>query len=174
MGHPFIIRPEAPGDAAAVHAVHAAAFPTDVEARVVDLLRPYGKALVSLVAVAADGAIVGHVLFSPVTIESKPDVQEGAGLAPLAVLPSYQGQGIGSELVRSGIDACRARRVPFLVVLGNPRYYGRFGFETASDRNLANEYGADAAFMVQELILGSLPASGGLVRYAPEFNELGV
>jgi len=170
----FTVRDEAPGDTAAVHAIHAAAFPTAAEARVVDLLNVRGKALVSLVAVAADGAIVGHVLFSPVTLDAPTGRVEGAGLAPLAVLQSHQGQGIGSQLAWAGPAACRTRAIRFVVVLGNPRYYRRFGFETASAHGITNEYGADDAFMVQELITGSLAASGGPVRYTPEFAELGV
>jgi len=173
MGETFTVHEETPGDMAAVHAIHAAAFPTDAEAGLVDLLRIRGKALISLVA-AADGIIVGHVLFSPVTIDGPSGVAHGLGLAPVAVHPSHQRRGIGSALIRAGLDACRIRGIPFVVVLGNPRYYIRFGFETASARGLSNEYGADAAFMVQELVSGSLPATGGPVRYAPEFGELAV
>jgi putative acetyltransferase len=163
------LRPELPADAPAVHAVHAAAFPTDAEARLVDRLRANGEALVSLVA-DADGRIAGHVLFSPVTVTGHD--ASGAGLAPLAVLPEYQRQGIGADLVRAGLDACRAAGIPFAVVLGDPDYYGRFGFRRAGDYGLLNEYGADAEFMVIELVPGG-PPKGGLVRYGAEFAEFG-
>jgi putative acetyltransferase len=173
MSEPFAVREETLGDAAAVHAVHAAAFPTDAEARLVDLLRERGKAIVSLVALAS-GAVAGHVLFSPVTVGMSGDPALGLGLAPVAVLPSCQGRGIGSALIRAGLDACRARGVGFVVVLGNPRYYARFGFTTAGARGLSNEYGAGAEFMVQELRPDALPRDGGLVRYAATFTEIGV
>jgi putative acetyltransferase len=172
MNERFIVRDEIPGDKADIQAVHAAAFPMDAEARLVDLLCERGKALVSLVAVTDEG-VVGHILFSPVTIEA-PHAFSGAGLAPLAVLPSCHRQGIGSALIRAGLDSCRARGIGYVVVLGDPAYYGRFGFTTASERGLANEYGAGAAFMVQELQAGALPTGGGLVRFALELAELGV
>jgi putative acetyltransferase len=167
---PCEVRPEQPSDAAAVARVHEAAFPTDAEARLVALLRDAGKATVSLVAVT-EGRVVGHVLFSPVTIHGSPTV--GLGLAPVAVLPECQRRGVGSRLIEAGLDVCRGAGVPFAVVLGHPDYYPRFGFRRASERGLGNEYGADEAFMVLELLPGSLPAGGGLVRYATEFALVG-
>jgi putative acetyltransferase len=76
-----------------------------------------------------DGAIVGHILFTPVVVEGRPAL--GMGLAPLAVLPGRQRQGIGSQLVRRGLDSLRERGCPFVVVVGHPEYYPRFGFEPA-------------------------------------------
>jgi putative acetyltransferase len=114
------------------------------------------------------GAVVGHVLFSPVTVAGAPD---GIGLAPLAVLPAHQRRGVGSALVREGLEACRRLGCPFVVVLGHPGYYPRFGFRRAAGAGLGNEYGADEAFMVLALRPGSLPAGGGLVRYGPDFGE---
>jgi putative acetyltransferase len=155
---------------AAVFAIHAAAFPTDAEARLVDRLRAAGEARVSLVA-EVNGAVVGHVLFSPVAIEAASGHRTGLGLAPVAVLPPYQRQGVGSALIREGLAICRQQRCLFVVVLGHPEYYPRFGFRRASEVGLSNAYGADAAFMVTELEQGALPADGGLVRYGPEFAE---
>lgn len=163
---PCDVRPEQPGDAADVTRIHEAAFPTPDEARLVALLRENGKAQVSLVAVSG-GRVVGHILFSPVTIDDWPIT--GSGLAPVAVLPDCQGRGVGSRLVRAGLEACRALGMPFAVVLGGPGYYRRFGFERASEQGLGNEYSVDEEFMVLELRPGSLPPEGGLVRYAPEF-----
>jgi putative acetyltransferase len=164
------VRPERAEDGAAVRAVHRAAFPTDTEARLVDRLRARGQARVSLVA-EADGGVVGHILFSPVSVLTPSGPCQGLGLAPLAVLPPHQRRGIGSALVREGLAACRREGCGFVVVLGHPGYYPRFGFRRASAVGLGNEYGADEAFMVLELQPGSLPAGGGLVRYGPEFAE---
>jgi putative acetyltransferase len=162
------IRPERAGDAAAIHAVHRAAFPTDAEARLVDRLRAGGQARVSLVA-ELGGAVVGHVVFSPVSIVDS--ATGGLGLAPVAVTPDHQRQGVGSALVREGLAACRREGCAFVVLLGHPEYYPRFGFRRASEVGLGNEYGADEAFMVLELRPGSLPAGGGLVQYGPDFRE---
>jgi putative acetyltransferase len=163
-----LVRPEFPEDAAAVRAVHCSAFPTAGEADLVDALRSAGKARVSLVALV-DGVVVGHILFSPITIEG---VELGLGLAPVAVLPAHQRRGIGSRLIEEGLAVCRREGVPLVVVLGHPEYYPRFGFRRASEHGLGNEYGADEAFRVVELRPGSIPAAGGLVRYASEFGGL--
>jgi len=163
-----VVRPERAADVAAVRGIHRAAFPTDAEARLVDALREAGQALVSLVA-ERHGEVLGHVLFSPVTLD--PPGPVGAGLAPLAVHPSRQGRGIGGMLVREGLSACAAKGIAFVVVLGDPRYYGRFGFRRASARGLSNEYGADEAFAVVELSKGALPGGPALVRYRPEFAQ---
>jgi putative acetyltransferase len=164
-----VVRPERAADVAAVRAIHAAAFPTDAESRLVDALRDAGQALVSLVA-EREREILGHVLFSPVTLD--PPGPVGAGLAPIAVHPSWQRRGIGGMLVREGLAACRAKGIPFVVVLGDRDYYGRFGFRRASARGLCNEYGADEAFGVVELAPGALPGGPALVRYRPEFAAL--
>jgi putative acetyltransferase len=166
----IVVRPERPEDIAAIRAVHCAAFPADAEARLVDRLRARGQACVSLVA-EVDGAVVGHVLFSPVSIIATSGLCAGLGLAPVAVLPAHQRGGVGSALIRAGLAQCRAEGCGFVVVLGHPTYYPRFGFRRASEVGLGNEYGADEAFMVLELRPGSLPAGGGLVRYGPEFGE---
>jgi putative acetyltransferase len=164
-----IIRAEQTEDRQAIWMVHTAAFPTDGEAQLVDALRAGGKATVSLVA-EQDGAIVGHVLFSPVTGASG---RPGVGLAPVAVLPAWQRRGIGSKLIEAGIVACRDAGIGFIVVLGHAGYYPRFGFRKASDFGLANEYDADEEFMVLELQPGALMGERGLVRYAAEFAALG-
>lgn len=161
-----VIRAELSADATAVHAVHCAAFPTDAEARLVDLLRSNDHAVASLVA-EVESQVVGHVMFSPVTLSGKSC--GGLGLAPLAVLPSHQRRGIGGQLVRAGLDACRNLGCRFVVLLGHPDYYPRFGFVPASRFGLTNEYGADEAFQVIELAPAGIPSGGGLVQYGPEF-----
>ena len=160
-----MVRPEEADDVAGIFAVHAAAFPSDAEARLVDALRAAGRLAISLVA-EDDGRVVGHVAFSPVSVGG---ATGGLGLAPLAVAPGSQRRGIGGELVRAGLAAAARAGAGFVVVLGHPAYYPRFGFRLASDCGLGNEYGAGEAFMVAELRDGGLPAGGGLVRYGPEF-----
>jgi len=169
--NPVRPRPETPADLAAVRRVHEAAFPTPAEARLVDQLRAHGKAVVSLVEERAR-EITGHILFSPIAVEGFTLWRLALGLAPVAVLPACQRQGVGSRLVRDGLEACRNLGCGFVVVLGEPGYYGRFGFEQASRRGLRNEYGVDDAFQVFELTAGAIPPAGGLVQDASEFAGL--
>lgn len=162
------VRTETPADVAAIHAVHAASFPTEGEARLVDGLRAAGRLTLSLVA-EADGAIVGHVGFSQVTVEAGTD---GIGLAPVAVLPDHRRRGVAAQLVREGLAACERMGHGFVVVLGDPDYYRRFGFRPACGRGLHDEYGGGDAFQVLELRPGALPQGGGTVRYEDEFAKL--
>jgi putative acetyltransferase len=163
------VHPERPEDAAAIHAVHAASFPTDVESRLVDLLRVTGRLPVSLVAEIGD-VVVGHVAFSPVTAVSD---AVGVGLAPVAVAEPHRRRGIAAALVRTGLEACRAAGFGWAVVMGEPGYYSRFGFRPASQFGLSDEYGGGPAFQAIELVPGALPVGAGLVRYAPEFAAVG-
>jgi putative acetyltransferase len=161
-----MIRHEKPDDVPTIRRVHEAAFPTPAEARLVDSLRVGGHLALSLVC-ERDGNVVGHIAISPVTFADQR--VNGLGLAPVAVLPDYQRQGIGGALINEGLTMCRARGVGFVAVLGEPAYYRRFGFAAAGPKGLGNEYGADEEFMVMELQPGALPAGRGLVRYGPEF-----
>lgn len=166
----MIVRPEQPGDVAAIHRVNAIAFGRDSEAELVDRLRGVPNTL-SLVAVVNEG-IVGHLFFSPVTVEAA--ATEGwLGLGPVAVLPPYQGQGIGSALIRQGLETCRATGGQAVVVLGDPQFYARFGFVPAAAWGLRCEYDApEGAFRVLELNPGALATPPeGLVRYRPEFDD---
>jgi putative acetyltransferase len=166
------IRAARPADAAEIHRVHALAFGRQGEADLVAALVGAGCDTVSLVAVA-DDAVCGHVLLSPVRIAS--DVAEWAalGLAPLGVLPRCQRRGIGSRLVREVLAAAAALAEAVVVVLGEPAFYGRFGFEPARSHGLGCEYpGADDAFQVIELVPGALRGRSGLVRYRPEFARV--
>ena len=162
------IRPEQPTDATGIRAVLMSAFPTDAEARLVEALRASGRLTISLVA-EEGGRVVGHVAFSPVTIDGK---EGGLGLAPVAVASDYQRRGVGRQLIEDGIKRARESVTTFVVVLGHPEYYPRFGFQKASNFGLQNEYGADDAFMVLELRSGGLP-NGGLVKYCDEFAMFG-
>lgn len=164
-----IIRPERPEDGLAIHCLHEEAFPTPAEAGLVDRLRAGGRLVVSLVA-EEGGEIVGHVALSPVSAGSSPG---GLGLAPLAVASGCRRRGVGGMLVRAGLDASRRAGSAFVVVVGEPAYYERFGFTAASGWGLLDEYGAGAAFQVLGLRPGDVPRGAGLVRYAEEFALLG-
>jgi putative acetyltransferase len=160
-----VIRAEEPSDVAAIRDVHVAAFPSDSEARLVDALRDAQRSTISLVA-ELDGRVVGHVAFSPVTAANG---ASGLGLAPVAVTPQHQKQGVGAALILAGLAAAREMGAPFVVVLGDPAYYGRFGFTAAPAQGLSDEYGGGEAFQAIELRPGGVPRNAGLVRYSPEF-----
>jgi putative acetyltransferase len=169
-----MIRPEAPRDQRAVYAIHVRAFPQPGEARLVDALRAAGAATISLVA-ECDGRVVGHILFSPVRIEGEGVGFDAQGLAPVAVDPDRQRDGIGSALVRAGLDACRDGGHTIVFVLGHAAYYPRFGFEPAAPRGLfysdpSRDY--TPVFFVAELAPGAIAGRGGVVHYRPEFAGL--
>jgi len=164
------IRDERAGDEDAIRRVHRNAFGGDAEARLVDLLRARARVVVSLVALE-DDHLVGHVLFSPVTIEGAHDGR-ALGLAPVGVLPQCQRRGIGAHLIREGLTRCGRDGYELVVLIGAPEYYARFGFEAAKPLGLDNEYGVNDEFMVLELRKGSLEGVSGLVRYAREFAEV--
>jgi len=166
------IRSERPDDARAIRDVNERAFGGPAEATLVDLLRAANKAVVSLVAQHGD-QVVGHILFSPVTVANAPGSFRGAGLAPMSVLPEYQNRGIGSRLVRDGLVACQEAGFDIVVVLGHVGFYPRFGFAPAAHHGLGNEYDASDAFMVLELRSGVLGSISGLVKFAAEFGEAG-
>ena len=166
------IREEQAGEYREIRQVIVAAFGGDTEADLVELLRHRNKAPVGLVAVS-DNKIVGHIMFSPVTITLAPKAFRAVGLAPLSILPEFQRQGIGSMLAREGLKKCAAARFEMAVVLGSPYYYPRFGFSRASLYGLGNEYNADEHFMAMELTNGALDKVSGIVRYSPEFEECG-
>jgi putative acetyltransferase len=155
-------------DRAAVHALHDASFPTQAEARLVDLLRASGRLWLSLVAVS-DEEVVGHVSFSPVQADG---AEGGVALAPLAVAEKCRRRGIGARLVEEGLAGCRRGGRSFVVVVGDPAYYARFGFAAASRWGLRDEFGGGPAFQALELRPGAIPPRGGTVRYAPEFADL--
>jgi len=165
------IRTELPANIIGIHRVNELAFEQPLEADIVDALRSAGAVVLSMVAV--EGAdIVGHILFSPVTVESDEGAFEAVGLGPMAVVPERQRRGTGSALVQAGVDALRKAGHEVVVVLGHPEYYPRFGFRRASEFGVRWEHDApDEAFMVLELSPGALRGRGGVVRYRPEFNE---
>lgn len=163
------IRDERPGDEAAVRAVVAAAFGSPDEADLVDLLRARGEVVLALVA-EIDGAVVGHVLFSPLPVAGPGRTIEAVALAPLAVAPARQRTGVGAALVRAGHARLAAMGVPAVVVLGHPDYYPRFGFRASLAEGLVAPF-SGPAFMAVELVPGALAAAAGhRVRYASAFG----
>jgi len=165
------IREEAPDDRAAVRAVNTGAFSRRNEADLVECLHEADAAVVALVALR-DTSVVGHILFSPVAVASSAS-KRLLGLAPLAITPVFQRQGIGHQLVREGLRRCAAADYDAVVVLGQPEYYSRFGFGPASAFGLRCEYDVPAeAFMALELQARSLSGLSGVVRYHPLFNSV--
>lgn len=167
-----LVRDEAPADVDAIRDVVTRAFEQAAEAELVDALRRHGKATISLVA-EQEGRVVGHVLFSPVTLADDPSAPFASGLAPLAVSADVRKRGIGGALVRAGLARCRALGHAWVVVLGSPAYYGRFGFVDAGRYGLTSEYHVPpGVFQVIELAPDALLGRRGLVRYAEEFAGL--
>jgi len=151
--------------------VHIKAFDQNQEADIVDQLRQNCNDLLSLVA-ELENQVVGHILFSPATIEGQGRNVTGMALAPMAVLPEYQRQGIGSELVRFGISKLKNRRCPFIIVLGHAEYYPRFGFEPASLHEIRSEWEVlDEVFMILVLSEAEMKGISGVAKYRQEFDE---
>ncbi|MEN8158874.1 MAG: N-acetyltransferase [Myxococcota bacterium] len=159
-------------EAEALAAIHEAAFGQPDEARLAARLLREARPLVSWVAEEASRPI-GHVLFTEVAIEGGGKRPAAGALAPVGVLPLAQGRGLGSALIRAGIEACRPLGWELLFVLGNPSYYGRFGFRLAAPLGLHYaSHDFDVAFQVQELRPGALAGAAGWVRYHPAFDTL--
>jgi putative acetyltransferase len=162
------IRFEQPNDIEQIKNVYLIAFETDTEANLVDALRNAGVELISLVA-EKNGEIIGHILFSPVTLDGHAKI---IGLAPMAVLPNWQRKGIGSKLINEGMKACQKAGYEAVVVLGHPNYYPRFGFEPSVNFRIKSEYDVPPeVFMVKQLKKGALKDKTGTVKYHQIFSE---
>jgi len=142
-----MIRHARPSDQAAIYEVEAAAFGRPDEAELVQRLRADGDVIFELVA-EADGEIAGHILFSRLWADR---VELFAALAPMAVRPDLQGRGVGSRLVRAGLEACREFGAHGVLVLGHLDYYPRFGFSHAAAAKVVSPYSASPAFMALAL-----------------------
>jgi putative acetyltransferase len=165
-----VIRPEQPDDLPWIHAVNTLAFGQPDEANLVDQLRDDGDVLASLVAIGDGDEVDGHILFSRLGLLFDDGTSaEAAALAPVAVRPDKQRQGIGKALVRAGIAACKAQGLGAIIVLGHPKYYPRFGFSAALAQDLRSPFPGDA-FMALELIPDMLRGKTGAVRYAKAFG----
>jgi putative acetyltransferase len=165
---PLFIKDERPCDREQVRKVNEAAFGRSDEADLIDRLRVDGAVLLSLVA-EFDGQIVGHILFSRMTVETAHGSIAAVSLAPMAVLPDHQGRQVGSQLVRLGLSRLRDLGERIVIVLGHEHYYPRFGFSSEQARCLVSPF-PPAALMALELSEGALAGVHGAVRYPPAFG----
>lgn len=171
----IVIRPEQAADIPAIYAVHAAAFGQENESKLVNLLRQSEHFIPGLsLAGVTDSGIVGHILFSKIKIVAEDGrVTESLALAPVAVVPDLQYAGIGSQLVRRGLEAARELGYTSVIVLGHAQYYPKFGFAPASRWGITTSYEVpDDTFMAIELIPGGLAGVSGRVMYPKEFEEV--
>lgn len=169
------IRPEKPGDEEQIRHVNIQAFGRDAEAKLIELLRGsrfYVEGL-SLVA-EQDNQIIGHIMFSmAMLISNKQEVMPILALAPMSVLPQYQKQGIGTQLVKTGLKRAEYSRFPAVVVLGHPEYYSRFGFVRALEKGVYASFGSpDEVYMILGLTPHALENITGNVRYPPCFDDI--
>lgn len=166
----LIIRNESVADHSAVYDVNQIAFNRVDEAEIVDAVRRLARPIVSLVAVLHD-RVIGHILFSPVDVNSERKSPGAMALGPVAVLPDFQGQGIGTSLIKEGLERCGQLGQSVIFVLGHPDYYPRFGFRPASSRGLYfKSRDFDRYFFVLELQADSADNLSGEVRYLPPFD----
>jgi putative acetyltransferase len=163
------IREEGPNDVPAVRDLNRCAFGQDQEGNIVDALRANGAALLSLVATLND-RVVGHIMYSPAIIAGN---VTGAALGPMAVLPEYQRQGIGSKLIERGNQKLEQAGCPFIIVVGHANYYPRFGFRPASGHGITCEWDVpDDVFMLLVLDKAKMAGVSGLARYRREFSSV--
>jgi putative acetyltransferase len=165
------IRREQASDIEAIREINNFAFGQPDEGLIIDRLRENCNEMLSLVTLI-DNKTVGHILFSPVTFEGRAKTVQGIGLAPMAVLPEFQRQGIGSRLAIEGIEAIRRSGYPFIIVIGHEKYYPRFGFERASKYDFTRQWEdvPDDAFMVLILNHNDIRDVSGVVKYRDEFS----
>jgi putative acetyltransferase len=166
----MLIRTEQVTDIPKIDSINRAAFDSATEADVVDRLRSSAEHVISLVA-EDDGEIVGHIMFSPVRLTGAANVRAMA-LAPMAVTPERQRTGIGSALVRAGLEECRRLGIDAVFVVGHPTYYPRFGFTPASGVGFVCEFEVpDEVFMVAQLVAGVLDGKTATVHFHSAFKD---
>jgi putative acetyltransferase len=166
------LRPETSKDYQDITRVNDSAFGQKNEEVIIESLRKNKNFIPELSIVAEkDEMIIGHILFFPIHIKSKDKSHESISLAPMAVLPEYQNQGIGGKLVRYGLEKCREKGFKSVIVLGHPQYYPRFGFEKGSKWDIRPPFEApDEAFMAMELVEGGLKGVSGVAEYPDEYS----
>ena len=162
------IREEHPSDVAVIRDLNKRAFEQDQEGHIVDALRSNGAALLSMVA-TLNGQVVGHIMYSPLVVGEV----TGAALGPMAVLPEHQRQGIGAKLVEAGNRKLKDEGCPFIIVVGHPNYYPRFGFVPANTHGIECEWEVPTdAFMLLVLNQSKLQGVAGLAKYRHEFSSV--
>ena len=169
------IRPEKPDDIEMIDELTRLAFEGEEETNLIAAIRAsdYFIPELSLVALDDNDQTVGHILFSPVTIESSETSAKALALAPMAVLPEYQNSGIGTLLVQHGLEECKKLGYSLVIVVGHPDYYPRFGFRPARDCGIEAPFEVpDEAFMVLELVPKALENVRGVVKYNPAFDSV--
>lgn len=166
------IRDELSSDIENIWEINTDAFGTEDEANIVNALRSSGCTYISLVAETED-KVVGYILFTPVELSGNQNNLKMAGLAPMAVSSQYQNKGIGSKLVKAGLDRCKSLGYDAVVVLGHPNYYPKFGFIPSVKFGIKSEYEVpDDVFMILELVQGSLKNHKGIIKYHEAFNSV--
>lgn len=168
------IRPENSEDIASINELTILAFEGEDEVKLVKAIRASDFFIpeLSLVAVE-DDHVVGHILFSPITIESSEKSEDALALAPMAVLPDFQNKGIGTKLVKHGLAACTKLGYTIVIVVGHPGYYLRFGFTPARAYGIEAPFEVpDDAFMALELVPDALKDVRGVVKYSPAFESV--
>ncbi|MBC2253598.1 N-acetyltransferase [Listeria welshimeri] len=170
----MIIRKEQPQDFQAIRRVNEEAFKGTVEADLIESIRSsdYYQPSLSLVVEAFDGNIVGYLMFSEISLEAAGGSRFILALAPLAVLPEYQGSRIGSKLMEEGIRLAREKAYPAIAVLGHADFYPRFGFISSEQFGIRAPFDVPAEyFMLLELYDGSLENLAGTIHYPAAFSE---
>jgi putative acetyltransferase len=168
----MLIRNEEKDDFVTVSEILTMAFEGNGEARLVSALRDKALPIIPLVAENEEAAVIGQIMFSPVTIDGCEDASL-MGLAPVSVTPEEQGKGYGAALIKAGLVECRKNGVDGIVLLGHADYYPRFGFKTSTDFGITCEYDVPPEyFMALELRAGALDCVSGKIKYHPVFAEL--
>jgi putative acetyltransferase len=170
----LVLRPEGKGDFDAVRKLNKKAFKGNSESKLIDALREADVFIPALSLVAEKGGkVVGHILFTPIVIKDAGAAVPALALAPMAVLPEFQGQGIGTALAKYGLEECRKLGHKIVIVVGHPEYYPRFGFVKAGEKDLALPFEApEDIFMALELVSGGLAGVRGTIEYPREFSEV--
>ncbi|MBN1163805.1 MAG: N-acetyltransferase [Candidatus Krumholzibacteriota bacterium] len=166
------IRHEKSEEREIVAQINRQAFGDETESTLVASIRESEHFIPQLSLVAErDGRVVGHILFSPISIQQSDVTHPALALAPMAVLPDFQRRGIGAALIRRGLEECKRLKQQVVVLIGHPEYYPRFGFKPAREYGLSLDFDVPGeAFMVLELEKGALKKIGGVVKYPPAFN----
>lgn len=168
----YKIRAEKQEDFAGIREVNDLAFHYGDESKLVDAIRESDRYIpeLSIVAVTEDNRVIGHILLSIIDIESENAVIPTVALAPMAVRPDFQGQGIGSALVRAGLSECKRLGFGHVVLIGHPDFYPKFGFTSAREKGLEAPIPVpDSVFLACELVEGALKGINGTIKYPPAF-----